>query len=189
MQSAKREGLMGNPPIFSLIGKRVWVAGHRGMVGSALLRRLKQEDCIPLTVDREAVDLTRQDAVEQWMSKAKPEAIFLAAAKVGGILANEAAPAEFLYDNLAIAENIIHAAAANGVEKLLYLGSSCIYPKLAPQPIAESALLTGPLEPTNEWYAIAKIAGLKLCQAYRRQHGLRFHLGHADQSLWPGRQF
>jgi GDP-L-fucose synthase len=144
------------------------------MVGSALLRRLEQEDCTVLTADRRTVDLTRQDAVEQWMAAAKPDAVFVAAAKVGGILANNNAPVEFLYDNLTIAANIIHAAAANHVEKLLYLGSSCIYPKLAPQPIAENALLTGPLEATNEWYAVAKIAGLKLCQAYRRQYDCDF---------------
>ena len=144
------------------------------MVGSALLRRLERENCTVLTADRRSADLTRQDAVEQWMAAAKPDAVFVAAAKVGGILANNSAPVEFLYNNLTIAANIIHAAAANHVEKLLYLGSSCIYPKLAPQPIAESALLTGPLEPTNEWYAIAKIAGVKLCQAYRRQLGCDF---------------
>ena len=159
---------------YSLKEKRVWVAGHRGMVGSALLRRLEREDCVPITVDRKDVDLTRQHQVEAWMSEARPQAIFLAAAKVGGIVANDTAPADFLYDNLAIATNVIHAAAATGVEKLLFLGSSCIYPKLAPQPLKEEALLTGPLEPTNEWYAVAKIAGLKLCQAYRHQHGCDF---------------
>jgi GDP-L-fucose synthase len=129
-------------PLYRLTGKRVWIAGHRGMVGSALLRRLQQEDCELLTVDRESVDLTRQEAVERWMSEARPQAIFLCAARVGGILANDSAPVPFLYDNLAIATNVIHAAAAHGVEKLLYLGSSCIYPKLAPQPIPEDALLT-----------------------------------------------
>jgi GDP-L-fucose synthase len=161
-------------PIYLLAGKRVWIAGHRGMVGAAVLRRLQQERCELLTVDRETVDLTRQEAVERWMDEARPQAIFLCAAKVGGILANESAPVPFLYDNLAIAANVIHAAAANHVEKLLYLGSSCIYPKFAPQPIQESALLTGALESTNEWYALAKIAGLKLCQAYRRQFGCEF---------------
>ena len=161
-------------PIYSLKGKRVWVAGHNGMVGSALLRRLAQIDCTLLTVARDDLDLTRQAEVEAWMQKAKPQAVFMAAAKVGGILANDRWPAQFLYDNLAIAANVIHAAEAADVEKLLFLGSSCIYPKMTPQPIKEAALLTGPLEPTNEWYAIAKIAGLKLCQAYRREYGCDF---------------
>ena len=160
--------------LYPLAGKRVWVAGHRGMVGSALLRRLRREGCEILTIDREKLDLRRQQAVEEWISEARPQAIFLSAAKVGGILANDTKPAEFLSDNLFIAANVIQAAAANGVEKLLYLGSSCIYPKFAPQPIKEDALLSGKLEPTNEWYAIAKIAGLKLCQAYRRQYGCDF---------------
>ena len=159
------------------------------MVGSALLRRLQVEDCELLTVTHENIDLTRQEAVERWMSEAKPQAIFLCAAKVGGILANDTAPVPFLYDNLAIAANVIHAAADNQVEKLLYLGSSCIYPKLAPQPIAESALLTGPLEPTNEWYAIAKIAGLKLCQAYRRQFGCDFISAMPTNLYGPGDNF
>jgi GDP-L-fucose synthase len=160
--------------LYSLAGKRVWVAGHRGMVGSALLRRLRQEACEILTVDREKLDLRRQQEVEKWISKTRPQAIFFSAAKVGGILANDTNPVDFLCDNLFIAANVIQAAAANGVEKLLFLGSSCIYPKFAPQPIKESALLTGALEPTNQWYAIAKIAGLKLCQAYRRQYGCDF---------------
>ena len=154
--------------IYTLEGKRVWVAGHRGMVGSAICRRLEQEKIGELlTVTRQQVDLSRQDQVETWMAETRPEAVFVPAAKVGGILANSTYPADFLYENLAIASNIIHAAHKTGVEKLLFLGSSCIYPKLAPQPIPEDALLTGPLEPTNEWYAIAKIAGIKLCQAYR----------------------
>jgi GDP-L-fucose synthase len=174
MLEPRTKVMMANRSLYSLAGKRVWVAGHRGMVGSALLRRLAQEDCGVLTVDRDSVDLTRQEAVEQWMEGSKPHAIFVCAAKVGGIVANSSAPVPFLYDNLVIAANVIHAAAANQVEKLLYLGSSCIYPKFAPQPIPESALLTGPLESTNEWYGIAKIAGLKLCQAYRRQHGCDF---------------
>jgi GDP-L-fucose synthase len=159
------------------------------MVGSALLRRLEQENCTLLTVEREDLDLTRQEQVERWMGKARPQAVFLAAAKVGGIVANDSAPVSFLYDNLAIALNVIHAAAANGVEKLLFLGSSCIYPKLAPQPITESALLTGPLEPTNEWYAIAKIAGLKLCQAYRRQLGCDFIAAMPTNLYGPGDNF
>jgi GDP-L-fucose synthase len=138
------------------------------------MRRLQKENCTLLTVDRRDVDLRRQGALERWISQEKPQAVFLAAAKVGGILANDRAPAEFLYDNLAIATNVIQAAAVTGVEKLLFVGSSCIYPRLASQPIVESDLLTGPLEPTNEWYAIAKIAGVKLCQAYRRQRGCDF---------------
>lgn len=162
------------PEVFSLTSKRVWVAGHRGMVGSALVRRLERESCEILTAGRSELDLTRQAEVERWMAANRPQAVFLAAAKVGGILANDSYPADFLFDNLMIESNIIQAAHATGVEKLLFLGSSCIYPKLAPQPIPEDALLTGPLEPTNEWYAIAKIAGIKLAQAYRRQHGRDF---------------
>ncbi len=181
--------MSGFEPPYSLRGKRVWVAGHRGMVGSALLRRLEREDCIPLTVERAEVDLTRQEQVEAWVSRSRPQAIFLAAAKVGGIIANDSAPAQFLYDNLAIAANVIHAAAATQVQKLLFLGSSCIYPKLAPQPIPENALLTGPLEPTNEWYAIAKIAGLKLCQAYRRQFGCDFVSAMPTNLYGPGDNF
>ena len=157
-----------------LKGKRVWVAGHRGLVGSALVRRLAREDCILLTVDRAVVDLRSAAAVEDWMAAQKPQAIFLAAAKVGGILANSLQPADFLYDNLMIELNIVHAAFKLRIEKLLFLGSSCIYPREAPQPIAEEALLTGPLEPTNEAYALAKIAGIKLCQSYRQQHGCDF---------------
>jgi GDP-L-fucose synthase len=159
------------------------------MVGSALLRRLEPEDCTLLTVERGEVDLRRQEQVERWIGKARPQAVFLAAAKVGGIVANDSAPVPFLYDNLAIALNTIHAAAATGVEKLLFLGSSCIYPKLAPQPIPESAILTGPLEPTNEWYAVAKIAGLKLCQAYRRQHGCDFISAMPTNLYGPGDNF
>jgi GDP-L-fucose synthase len=159
---------------YSLAGKRVWVAGHRGMAGSAVVRRLASEECELLTVSRTDLDLARQADVERWMSDKRPQAVFLAAAKVGGILANNTYPADFLYENLAIETNIIHAAWKTGVEKLLFLGSSCIYPRLAPQPMTEEALLTGPLEPTNEWYAVAKIAGIKLCQAYRRQHGCDF---------------
>ncbi len=160
--------------MYQLKDKRVWVAGHRGMVGSAIVRRLEREDCEILVAGRDTVNLTRQAEVEAWMAESRPDAVFLAAAKVGGIHANNIYPADFLYDNLVIEANIIHTAHALAVEKLLFLGSSCIYPKHAPQPIREDALLTGPLEPTNEWYAIAKIAGLKLCQAYRRQHGRDF---------------
>jgi GDP-L-fucose synthase len=159
---------------FSLAGKKIWVAGHRGMAGSAIIRRLASENCQILTVGREALDLSRQADVEQWLAANKPDAIFLAAATVGGIIANSTRPAEFLYDNLAIETNVIHGAYRTGVRKLLFLGSSCIYPKQASQPMTEDALLTGPLEPTNEWYAIAKIAGIKLCQAYRRQYGCDF---------------
>jgi len=165
---------MASPNLFPLSGRRVFVAGHRGLVGSALMRRLAQEECQPLVADREALDLRDQRAVDRWFDENRPEAVFLAAARVGGIHANATQPGDFLYDNLAIATNVIEASRRTGVARLIYLGSSCIYPRLAPQPMAESALLTGPLEPTNEWYAIAKIAGLKLCQAYRRQHGCDF---------------
>jgi GDP-L-fucose synthase len=154
--------------------RRIWVAGHRGMVGSAILRRLAKEDVEILTVDRRNVDLREQDTVRQWVAQAKPDVVILAAAKVGGIVANDSFPADFLFDNLAIETNVIQAAHLANVERLVFLGSSCIYPKFAPQPIKEEALLTGPLEPTNEWYAIAKIAGIKLCQAYRRQYGRRY---------------
>jgi GDP-L-fucose synthase len=160
--------------MYNLEGKQVFVAGHRGMVGSALMRRLAQEECRLLTATREALDLRDQSAVGRWFDEHRPQAVFLAAARVGGIHANATRPGEFLYDNLAIAANVIEAARRYRVEKLLFLGSSCIYPRLAPQPMAESCLLTGPLEPSNEAYAIAKIAGLKLCQAYRRQYGCDF---------------
>ncbi|MCW8951573.1 MAG: GDP-L-fucose synthase [Rhodospirillales bacterium] len=155
-------------------GKRVWVAGHRGMVGSAIVRRLESADCTILTAGRETVDLCRQDAVERWMSDNKPDVVFLAAAHVGGIYANDTRPAEFIHDNLVIETNVIHGAWKAGVEKLLFLGSACIYPRMAEQPMKEEALLTGPLEPTNEWYAVAKIAGIKMCQAYRKQYGCDF---------------
>ncbi|AKI02415.1 nucleoside-diphosphate-sugar epimerase [Hoeflea sp. IMCC20628] len=164
---------MGDVP-YALSGKRVYVAGHRGMVGSAIVRRIAAENCTVLQATRQELDLTNQQAVNAWFAQNRPEAVFLAAAKVGGILANDTQPADFLYENLMIEANIIHAAYLNGVEKLVFLGSSCIYPKFAAQPIAESALLEGQLEPTNEWYAIAKIAGIKLCQAYRKQHGADF---------------
>ncbi len=160
--------------MFKLEGRRVWVAGHRGMVGSALVRRLGSEKCTVLTVGRAHVDLRRQVEVETWMATEKPDVVFLAAAKVGGIQANSNFPAEFLYENMMIEANIIHAAHQVGVKKLVFLGSTCIYPKMAAQPIVEEALLAGPLEPTNEWYALAKIAGIKLCQAYRKQYGCDF---------------
>src|SRR6266566_2642179 len=162
------------PTIFPLKGRRVFLAGHRGMVGSALVRRLTREECELLTVDRDTVDLRNQAAVDRWFGEHRPEAVLLAAARVGGIHENNIYPGDFLYDNLAIATNVIEASRRPSVAKLLFLGSSCIYPRLAPQPMPENCLLTGPLEPTNEWYAIAKIAGLKLCQAYRRQHGCDF---------------
>jgi GDP-L-fucose synthase len=161
-------------PIFELAGRRVWVAGHTGMVGSSVVRRLASESCEIITVDRGTVDLRRQDGVERWMTEARPDVVIVAAATVGGILANDSRPADFLYDNLAIETNIIEAARQSGVQKLLFLGSSCIYPRLAAQPMREDALLTGPLEPTNQWYAVAKIAGIMLCRAYRRQYGCDF---------------
>lgn len=159
---------------FDLAGRRVWVAGHRGMAGSAIVRRLQRENCEIVTATREELDLLRQEEVHAWVAGNRIDAVFLAAAKVGGILANSTRPAEFLYENLSIETNVIHAAKDAGVKKLLFLASSCIYPRLAEQPMREEALLTGPLEPTNEWYAIAKIAGIKLCQAYRRQYGCDF---------------
>jgi GDP-L-fucose synthase len=159
---------------FDLTGKRVWVAGHSGMAGSAILRRLKREDCELITVSRSELDLLRQAEVHAWLADKKIDAVFLAAATVGGIMANTMRPADFLYDNLVIETNVIHAARIAEVKKLLFLGSSCIFPRLADQPIREEALLSGPLEPTNEWYAIAKIAGIKLCQAFRRQFGCDF---------------
>ena len=159
---------------FSLRNKKIWVAGHNGLVGGAVVRRLRREDCDILAVDKSALDLRRQAEVEAWVDQNRPDAIVLAAARVGGIKANSDFPADFIYDNLAIETNIIHAAHTAGVKKLLFLGSSCIYPKDAAQPIREDALLSAPLEPTNEWYAVAKIAGIKLCQAYRRQHGCDF---------------
>jgi GDP-L-fucose synthase len=165
---------MAPPILFPLAGRCIFVAGHRGMVGSALIRRLAQEECRILTVGRDAVDLRDQAAVDRWFDEHRPEAVLLAAARAGGIYANDTHPGDFLYDNLVIATNVIEASRRTDVAKLLFLGSSCIYPRLAPQPMPESCLLTGPLEPTNEWYAIAKIAGLKLCQAYRRQHGCDF---------------
>ena len=159
---------------FDLKGKTVFVAGHRGMVGSALVRRLASEDVELLTIGRGEVDLRDQAAVFDWFAGKKPQAVFLAAAKVGGIVANNTLRAEFLYDNLAIAANVIHAAHVNNAEKLMFLGSSCIYPRLAPQPLREDSMLTGPLEPTNEPYAIAKIAGIKMVEAYRSQYGADF---------------
>jgi len=174
---------------YALAGKRVWVAGHRGMVGAAVARQLERENCTVLTVGRDRLDLRDGAAVKTWMATEKPQGVVLAAAKVGGIVANDSWPADFLYENLAIENAIIHGAFETGVEKLLFLGSSCIYPKFAPQPITEDALLTGPLEPTNEWYAIAKIAGIKLCQAYRRQYGRDFISAMPTNLYGPGDNF
>jgi GDP-L-fucose synthase len=162
---------MPSEAVYDLAGKRVWVAGHRGMVGTALMRRLARENCELLTARRAEVDLLRQDQTEKWLGAARPDVVIVAAAKVGGILANDSFPAEFLYQNLMIEANVMEASRQTGVDKLLFLGSSCIYPRFAPQPIREDSLLTGSLEPTNEWYAIAKIAGIKLAQAYRKQFG------------------
>jgi GDP-L-fucose synthase len=178
--------MKGDIVTYRLDGKRVFVAGHRGMVGAAIVRRLQDENCDVLTASRADMDLRDQAAVRGWMQRERPDAVFLAAAKVGGILANDLYPADFLFDNLAIETNVIEAAYRVGVEKLLFLGSSCIYPKLAPQPMTEDALLTGPLEPTNQWYAIAKIAGLKLCEAYRRQHGVDFISAMPTNLYGPG---
>jgi GDP-L-fucose synthase len=174
---------------FDLKGKRVFVAGHRGMVGAAIVRRLGTEDCEVLTAGRDTLDLRDQLGVRGWLATHKPDAVVLAAARVGGILANDTYPADFLYDNLVIQNNVIEGSFRAGVEKLLFLGSSCIYPKFAPQPIPEDALLTGALEPTNEWYAIAKIAGLKLCEAYRRQHGVDYISGMPTNLYGPGDNF
>ncbi len=160
--------------MYELAGKRVYVAGHNGMVGRAVVKALAAENCTVLKAERQDADLLRQSEVEAWMSHNKPDAVVVCAARVGGILANDTYPADFIYDNLMIEANLIKASFDCGVEKLLFLGSSCIYPKLAPQPIPEDALLTGALEPTNKWYAIAKIAGIKMCQAYRKQHGVDF---------------
>jgi GDP-L-fucose synthase len=159
------------------------------MVGRAVVRRLEREACTVLTVSRQELDLTRQAAVEGWMEVHRPEVVILAAARVGGIWANSAYPAEFMRDNLMMEANVIDASWRLGVRKLLCLGSSCIYPRLAPQPMVEEALLTGPLEPTNEWYALAKIAGIKLCQAYRRQYGCDFISVQPTNLYGPGDHF
>jgi GDP-L-fucose synthase len=166
--------MMSRPLLFDLKGKRVYVAGHNGMAGSAIARRLGSEGCDIITADRIGLDLTRQADTEKWLEQNRPDAVFLAAGHVGGIYANDTYPADFIVDNLAIGLNVIRGSFKAGVKKLLALGSSCIYPKYASQPMAESALLTGPLEPTNEWYAVAKIAAIKLCEAYRKQYGADF---------------
>ncbi len=162
------------PPLFDLAGRRVFVAGHKGMVGSALVRRLALESVDLLRAERRTLDLSRQAETETWLRDNRPDVVIMAAARVGGIAYNNANPVDFLAGNLAIELNLIRGAYAAGVRKLLFLGSSCIYPKFAPQPMREEMLLTGALEPTNEWYAVAKIAGIKLIEAYRRQYGADF---------------
>lgn len=174
---------------YSLAGKKIWVAGHRGMVGAALVRRLKNIDCEIVTASHAELDLTRQKDVENWMAETKPDAIFMAAARVGGILANDSYPVEFLMENMQIETNVFTAAHASGVNRMMFLGSSCIYPRLAAQPMNEDSLLTGPLEPTNQWYAIAKIAGVMMTQAYRRQFG-RDYIACMPTNLYgPGDNF
>ena len=172
--------------LFDLANKRVYVAGHRGLVGAAIVRRLAGCGCKLITASHSEINLERQDQTEHFLIETKPHAVIVAAAKVGGILANSAFPADFISENIAIARNVIHASYKASVSKLLFLGSSCIYPRLAPQPIREEELLTGPLEPTNEWYAVAKIAGIKLCQAYRRQHGVDFISAMPTNLYGPG---
>ncbi|MBB3998511.1 GDP-L-fucose synthase [Aureimonas pseudogalii] len=174
---------------YDLSGKRIFVAGHRGMVGSAIVRRLASENCEVLTAGRDRADLRRQTEAEALLRDLRPDVVFMAAAKVGGILANDTYPADFLFDNLMIAANVSKAAHEAGTEKFLFLGSSCIYPKLAPQPIEEESLLTGPLETTNEWYAVAKIAGIKIGQAFRRQYGWDFISGMPTNLYGPGDNF
>jgi len=172
-----------------LAGARIFVAGHRGMVGSALVRRLAKEPVELLTADRSALDLADEPAVLAWLRAERPDLVVVAAARVGGILANNSFPVDFLADNLRLELALIRASHAVGVKKLLFLGSSCIYPRHCPQPIREDYLLTGPLEPTNEWYALAKIAGIKLCQAYRRQHGCDFISAMPTNLYGPGDNF
>ncbi len=172
--------------MFELAGKTIWVAGHRGMVGSALVRRLQRDGHRVLTAGRDRVDLVRQAEVEAFVAAEKPDVVIVAAARVGGIAANAARPVDFLHDNLLIEANIMRAAADARVAKLMFLGSSCIYPRDAAQPMAEDALLTGPLEATNQWYAIAKIAGIRLAQAYRQQHGLDFISAMPTNLYGPG---
>ncbi|MFM9977244.1 MAG: GDP-L-fucose synthase family protein [Sphingomonadaceae bacterium] len=170
-------------------GKRVCVAGPNGMVGAAIIRALASTGCDILRLGRAEADLRDQHAVRQWFADQRPQIVFLAAAKVGGILANDSFPADFLYDNLMIEANVFEAAHRHAVEKLLFLGSSCIYPKLAPQPMREDALLTGPLEPTNIWYAVAKIAGIKLADAFCAQHGCNFISAMPTNLYGPGDNF
>ncbi|MEQ8654931.1 MAG: GDP-L-fucose synthase [Kiloniellales bacterium] len=180
---------MSDDLVFPLAGKRIFVAGHRGMVGSALVRRLQREGCSLLTAGRAEVDLLSQQATWDFLDAEKPDCVIVAAAKVGGIHANRSFPAEFLYDNLMIEANLIHGAHRAGIGRLLFLGSSCIYPRMAPQPMPEDCLLTGPLEATNEWYAIAKIAGIKLCQAYRAQYARDYISAMPTNLYGPGDNF
>lgn len=175
--------------MYNLANKRIWVAGHTGMVGAAVCRALALEDCEILTAPRTELDLLRQTEVEDWYAQAKPDAVIMCAARVGGILANDTYAADFIHQNLTLETNIIHSAYKAGIEKLVFLGSSCIYPKDALQPMTEEALLTGPLESTNEWYAIAKIAGIKLCQAYRKQYGCDFISAMPTNLYGPGDNF
>ncbi|WP_118138720.1 GDP-L-fucose synthase [Oceanicella sp. SM1341] len=180
---------MSAPRLFSHRGRRVFVAGHRGLAGAALLRRLAREDCTLLTADHAELDLTRQEQVERWFARNRPEVVYLAAATAGGIHANHERPADFIYDNLAIQTAVIRAAHLGGVAKLCFLGSSCIYPRLAPQPMREEALLTGPLDPHNIWYAVAKIAGLMLVDGFARQHGCDFISVMPANLYGPGDKF
>jgi len=172
--------------MYEVTGKKIFVAGHKGMVGSAVCQKLSAQGAQVLVADRGELDLTNQGQVSQWMAQKKPQGVVLAAAKVGGIYANDTYPADFLYQNLMIEANVIHSAYENAVEKLLFLGSSCIYPKLAPQPMQEGCLLTSDLEPTNQWYAIAKIAGLKMCEAYHKQYGCNFISAMPTNLYGPG---
>lgn len=180
---------MTSDVVFPLTGKRIFVAGHRGMVGSGLVRRLEREDCTILTAGRAELDLLSQAATLAYLEKQKPDCVIVAAAKVGGIHANNSYPAEFLYENLMIEANLIHGAHQVDIDRVLFLGSSCIYPRMAPQPMPEDCLLTGPLEATNEWYAIAKIAGIKLCQAYRAQYGRDYISAMPTNLYGPGDNF
>jgi GDP-L-fucose synthase len=174
---------------YSLEGKKIWIAGHNGLVGSAISRNLMERDVCLLKADRSELDLRCQNSVLEWLEINRPDAVVVAAALVGGIIANSTRPAEFLYDNLMIQSNIIHSSFQSGVGKLLFLGSNCVYPKMATQPIRESTLLSAPLEPTNEWYALAKIAGIKLCQAYRRQYTCNFISAMPASAYGPGDNF